>query len=319
MFVSCEKCKKKYKVDDSLFKESSLLVRCSKCKHVFTAYKTPSGDIDPVVLEEVDSVSDEKKAVHECKVICVCNQKGGVAKTSTCLNIASSLSLQSKRVLLIDFDVQANLSLLMGCKNKKSFFEAMDTDDGDLTKAIIKTRHDIWLLPSNSRMALASKKYINEPSFEYLLRKNLQKIKKVFDFIIIDTPPSGDFYTLNALLASDLAVIPTQCDYLSMNGVSHIVNMINVIANKTKHKLDFRGLATLYNPDNTVEKVVYEKLKKQLNGKMFKTVINRDSSIQESHIACMPVISYDKESVAGQQYRALTEELLRSCTKHAVI
>ena len=87
--------------------------------------------------------------------------------------------------------------------------------------------------------------------------------------------------------------------------------MINVIRNKTRHKIDFRGLATMYNPDNTVEKVVYEKLKTQLNGKMFKSVINRDSALQESHIARLPVINYDRESVAGQQYLALTEELLR--------
>ena len=319
MVITCEKCKKIYKLDESVFKESSLLVRCSNCKHVFTAYKTPPADLAPVVLEEADSTVNEKKAIHECKVVCICNQKGGVAKTSTCLNLASSLASQNKRVLLIDFDVQANLSLLLGCKNKKSFFEAMDADDGDLTKAIIKTRHDIWLLPSNSRMALAAKKYINKPGFEYLLRKKLQRVKKVFDFIIIDTPPSGDFYTLNALLSSDLAVIPTQCDYLSMNGVGHIVNMINVIANKTKHKLDFRGLATLYNPDNTVEKVVYDKLKTQLNGRMFKTVINRDSSIQESHIACLPVIDYDRESTSGKQYLALTEELLKACDQDAVI
>lgn len=311
MFISCQKCKKIYKVDESVFKESSLLVRCSKCKHVFTAYKTPPADAIPVVLEDADSAADAKRPVHECKIICVCNQKGGVAKTSTCLNLASSLSSLNKRVLLIDFDVQANLSLLLGCKNKKSFFEAMDADGGDLTKAIIKTRHDLWLLPSNSRMALASKKYINEPGFEYLLKKNLKRIKKVFDFIIIDTPPSGDFYTLNALLTSDIAVLPTQCDYLSMNGVSHTINMINVVRNKTSHKLDYRGLATLYNPDNTVEKVVYEKLKKQLNGKMFKTVINRDSSLQESHIARLPVMDYDGESISGRQYQALTEEILR--------
>jgi len=186
----------------------------------------------------------------------------------------------------------------------------MDDDDGDLTKAIIKTKHGIWLLPSNSRMALASKKYLNQEKFEYFLREKLERIKKVFDYIIIDTPPSGDFYTLNALLASDLAIIPTQCDYLSMNGVSHIVNMINVIRNKTKHNLDYRGLATLYNPDNTVEKVVYEKLKTQLSGKMFNTVINRDSSLQESHIARLPVLEYDKDSKAGQQYLKLSEELL---------
>jgi chromosome partitioning protein len=312
MLISCDKCKKKYKVDDSVFKKPSLKVKCSSCKHVFIAYKTAVQDVDPYLLQAADTNDAEKKpAAPECKIICVCNQKGGVAKTSTCLNMASSLSTQGKRVLLIDFDVQANLSLLLGCKNKKSFFEAMDTDAGDLTKAIIKTRHGIWLLPSNSRMALASKKYINQENFEYLLRKKLEKIKKVFDYIVIDTPPSGDFYTLNALLASDLAVIPTQCDYLSMNGVSHIVKMINVIRNKTRHQLDYRGLATLYNPDNTVEKVVYDKLKIQLNGRMFNTVINRDNSLQESHIARMPVIDYDKESISGQQYQQLTQELLR--------
>ena len=312
MLISCDECKTRYKVDESIFKKPSLKVKCSRCKHVFTAYKTPLQDEAPYLLESSKKEANKnKQAVHQCKVICVCNQKGGVAKTSTCLNLASSLSDQKKRVLLIDFDVQANLSLLLGCKNKKSFFEAMDEDDGDLTKAIIKTGHGMWLLPSNSKMALASKKYINKEKFEYLLREKLKRIKKVFDYIIIDTPPSGDFYTLNALLASDLAVIPTQCDYLSMNGVNHIINMIDVIANKAKHKLDYRGLATLYNPDNTVEKVVYEKLKTQLNGKMFNTVINRDSSIQESHIACLPVIDYDSESKAGQQYQQLTEELLR--------
>ena len=311
MLISCDKCQTKYKVDETVFKKTSLKVKCSRCKFVFTAYKTPQQDSAPLVLHDTDTGQEiNKLALHQCKIICVCNQKGGVAKTSTCLNIASTLSAQNKRVLLIDFDVQANLSLLMGCKNKKSFFEVMDTDDGDLTKAIIKTRHGVWLLPSNSRMALASKKYINEEKFEYLLRAKLERIKKVFDYIIIDTPPSGDFYTLNALMASDLAVIPTQCDYLSMNGVSHIINMINVIANKTEHKLDFRGLATLYNPENTAENVIYDKLKTQLNGRMFKTVISRDSSIQESHIACSPVFNYNKESNAARQYQALTQELL---------
>ncbi|MDH5388598.1 MAG: zinc-ribbon domain-containing protein [Gammaproteobacteria bacterium] len=311
MFISCDKCNTKYKVDESVFKKPSLRVKCSKCQHVFTAYKTPPPlDDTPFVLEDSGAVIKTQAPAPECKIICVCNQKGGVAKTSTCLNLASALSAKGKRVLLIDFDVQANLSLLLRCKNKKSFFEVMDTDDGDLTKAIVKTKHGIWLLPSNSRMALASKKYLNQENFEYLLREKLARIKKVFDYIIIDTPPSGDFYTLNALLASDLAIIPTQCDYLSMNGVAHIVNMINVIKNKTNHKLDYRGLATLYTPTNTVENVIYKKLKTQLAGKMFDTVINRDSSLQESHIARLPVIEYDENSQAGKQYLELSDELL---------
>ena len=183
-------------------------------------------------------------------------------------------------------------------------------DDGELTRVILKTAYGIWLLPSNSRMALAAKKYINRERFEYLLRDKLERLRKVFDYIIIDTPPSGDFYTLNALMASNVAIIPTQCDFLSMNGVNHIINMINVIADKTNHTIDYRGLATLYNPENMVEQVVYDKLRTQLNGNLFKTVINRDSCVQESHVARVPVLAYNSNSKAGLQYRALSEELL---------
>ena len=309
MRIRCNQCKTRYRLDDGVFSKASLRVKCSKCGHVFTAYKTPPQHEPPYLLKNSGTDRDATDQARQCRTVCVCNQKGGVAKTSTCLNLASALSAQGLRVLLIDFDVQANLSLLLGCRNQKSFFEAMDAEGGDLTRAIIKTRFGIWLLPSNSRMALAAKKYINMKEFEYLLREKLQRIKQVFDYVIIDTPPSGDFYTLNALLASDIAVIPTQCDYLSMNGVNHIVNMIKVIDSKTRHRIDFKGLATLYNPDNTVEKVVYDKLKSQLNGRMFDTVINRDSALQESHVACLPVSVYDKNSKAGKQYMALTAEL----------
>ena len=309
MRIQCTQCDSKYQVDDGVFTQTSLRVKCSNCGHVFTAYKAAPQHQPPYLLEDTAAKRKAAGKARQCKTICVCNQKGGVAKTSTCLNLASALSNQGLRVLLIDFDVQANLSLLLGCRNQKSFFEAMDAEGGDLTRAIIKTRFDLWLLPSNTRMALAAKKYINMKAFEYLLRKKLERIKRVFDYIIIDTPPSGDFYTLNALLASDIAVIPTQCDYLSMNGVNHIVNMIKVIDSKTLHKIDYRGLATLYNPDNTVEQVVYDKLRSQLNGRMFNTVINRDSALQESHVACLPVSVYDKNSRAGRQYTALSAEL----------
>ncbi|MCK4708670.1 MAG: zinc-ribbon domain-containing protein, partial [Gammaproteobacteria bacterium] len=171
MIISCNKCSTSYNVNDKAIKKKEFKVRCGKCKHVFVVTKEPPTvaktapkpvEQAPVVIEGMENVNPSAKA----KIISVCNQKGGVAKTSTCMNLASSLLAQEKRVLLIDFDVQANLSLLLGCKNKKSFFEVMDEDDGDLTKAIIKTKHGLWLLPSNSKMALASKKYINEPGFE---------------------------------------------------------------------------------------------------------------------------------------------------------
>ncbi len=305
MIVTCEKCKSRYTLDASRIKDSVFRAECSHCHHIFTVHKTPLHEQSPYLLRP----EAKKPAPRQCRVVCVCNQKGGVAKTSTCLNLGGALSQLKKRVLLIDFDVQANLSMLLGYRNVSSFFEALDSGDGELSKAIIKANYNLWLLPSNSRMALASKKYLNQPNFEYLLRKRLGKIKKVFDYIVIDTPPSGDFFTLNALLASDLALIPSQCEYLSMNGVGHIENMIQVIKEKTAHKPDYRILATLYDPKNIAENVIYQKLKSQHKEKMLATTIQRDSKIQESQIAHMPVLFYDKKSLAGQQYLSLAKEL----------
>lgn len=310
MIVTCEKCKSRYRLDERRIEKPAFNVKCSNCEHSFVVYKTAQLDESCYLLRPEASATKQTPAPPACRVLCVCNQKGGVAKTSTCLNLAGSLSLQNKRVLLIDFDVQANLSLLLGHRNVTSFFEALNTDGGDLSKAIIKANHNFWLLPSNSRMALASKKYLNEPNFEYLLRERLAKIKKVFDFVIIDTPPSGDFFALNALLASDLALIPTQCEYLAMSGVGHIENMIHMIREKAGHKLDYRVLTTLYDPTSTVEQVIRKKLESQYKERLLRTLIERDSKIQESQIAHMPVLFYDKSSRAGQQYMRLAQELL---------
>jgi len=306
MIIICNKCKTRYTLEESRVRKPVFKVRCSRCDHVFTAHNEPPSNLSPYVLNKAN---EEKPAVHECKIICVCNQKGGVAKTSTVLNLGGSLHMMGKRVLLVDFDVQANLSMLMGFKNAKSFFEVIDSDDDELSRAIVKTKSGVWLLPSNSRMSLAAKKYINVENFEYLLREKLEKIKQVFDYIFIDTPPSGDFFTLNSLLASDFAVIPTQCEYLSMNGVGHIVNMIEVIKKKSSHKIDYRCLVTLYGARNTVQNVIMEKIKNKYNGNMFDTVIHRDSSVQESQIVHMSALAYNEKSRAGKQYMKLAKEL----------
>ena len=309
MIIICKKCKSRYQFDEKRIDKPAFNVKCTRCNHSFVVYKTPQRDDSIHLLRPAAAVQTKSPPPPHCRVVCVCNQKGGVAKTSTSLNLAGSLSLLKKRVLLIDFDVQANLSLLLGHRNVTSFFEALNADGGDLSEAIIKADHNLWLLPSNSRMALASKKYLNEPNFEYLLRERLAKIKRVFDYVIIDTPPSGDFFTLNALLSSSLALIPTQCEYLSMNGVGHIENMIRMIREKTAHQLDYRILATLYDRANTVQQVIYKKLKSQYKGRMLRTLIERDSKIQESQIAHKPTLFYDKKSLAGRQYMHLAKEL----------
>jgi len=317
MIVTCNNCNTRYNINEGSLKKSEVSARCAKCKHLFTVRKSvenvPSAstrnqteDTLPIKIDGIHSSDTSRNA----KMISVCNQKGGVAKTTTALNLGVSLGLLKKRVLIIDFDIQANLTLLMGYKDAKSFFEVIHSKDTGISEYIIKTKLNMWLLPSNSKMALLSKTHIQDENFEYLLRDKLKTVSQYFDYIIIDTPPSGDFYTLNALLASDMAIIPTPCEYLSMQGVNHIVNMINVIREKSDHVLDYKISITMFEADNTVSRVVLKKIQDEYTDHVFSTMIEKDSKIQESQIVHKPTIYYDKESRAGRQYYNLAKELI---------
>ncbi|MDH5423893.1 MAG: zinc-ribbon domain-containing protein [Gammaproteobacteria bacterium] len=315
MIITCDNCNARYNINESVIKKNETSVRCSKCKNVFVVRKqvsqssvesNPAINNDSVVIDGIDTADRH----HSAKIISVCNQKGGVAKTTTSLNLGVSLSLLKKRVLIIDFDIQANLSLLMGYKDAKSFFEVIQSKDVGIAEYIVKTQSNVWLLPSNSKMALLSKTHIQNENFEYLLRDKLKVIADYFDYIIIDTPPSGDFYTLNALLASNLAIIPTPCEYLSMQGVAHIANMIKVIRDKSAHELDYRISITMFEANDTASRVVLKKLKDEYNEHVFTTMIEKDSKVRESQIVHKPTIFYDKESRAGRQYYNLAKEII---------
>lgn len=312
MIITCEKCQTRYKLNDSVIPDSGYKVKCHKCAHVFVVHRnSPGDDPQPPPRPDMQAGKDASLAKPStCRIISICNQKGGVAKTSTCINLGASLMLQKKRVLLVDFDVQANLSLLLGLNNAKSFFEVMHAEDDDLKRFVIKTKQNFWVLPSNSRMALLTRDHMQDENFEYLLREKLRSVQDFFDYILIDTPPSGDFYTLNALLASNMAIVPTQCEYLAMNGVNHVVNMIGVVREKTDHDLAHRILITMFNRKNVAARAIHKKFKQTYEQAMFNTVIELDEKIQESQIAHMPVIYYDKRSRAGHQYLQLAKEVI---------
>lgn len=312
MIIICKKCKTKYRVDESRVPAKKFRANCKKCHNVFVVSK-PEAEISAESIPlTIESEVKEKPDVAElrCQVITICNQKGGVAKTSSCINLAASLSLLKKRVLVIDFDVQASLSILLGLDNRHSFFDVMNSGEEMLSKFILNTRKSFWLLPSNSKMSLLSKKYLNEEKFEYLLKGKLKEVKEHFDYIIIDTPPSGDFYTLNALMASDMAIIPTQCEFLSINGVSHVEKLIDFIREKSGHKIKDRILITMFNHKNSAAKAVLGNLKKMYPGKLLNTVIEYDQLMQESQIIRKPVILYDAKSVSGKQYVTLAKEVI---------
>ncbi len=306
MIIVCPSCQTRYDVDDNKIDEQQFSARCAKCQQVFSAYK-------PVRVEEIQ-FNDLSAACKRCdhdNIIAVSNQKGGVAKTSTCLNLGLSMALHDKRVLLIDFDVQANLTISLGYKENTSFYDALNGDADAVAKMAIETKYpNLWLFPSNKSMVLLNKKYFGAQNFEFLLKDRLLPIKDQFDYILIDTPPSIEFFTLNALTAAQKVVIPSQCDYLSTHGIDQILKLIDLIKAKTNPFLDARILITMFDKESTASKMIYTKLKQLYPGLTYETLIELDPRIREAQIMSMPVLQYNKESRAGRQYLNLAKEIL---------
>jgi chromosome partitioning protein len=306
MIVVCPSCLTRYDLNDRLVQEPNFIARCTKCQHVFSAYR-------PVRVEEINflDLGAAKKTDGTDNVVSISNQKGGVAKTSTCLNLGLSLAMHNKRVLLIDFDVQANLTISMGYKESISFYEVLNGGGSDLTAHIIQTKYNnLWLFPSNKNMVLLNKKYFGARNFEFILKDRLLPIRGRFDYILIDTPPSIEFFTLNALTASRLVIIPSQCDYLSTHGIDQILKLIQLIKTKTNPSITPRILITMYDKESTASKMICTKLKRLYPGMTFDTLIEMDARIREAQIMSMPVLEYNRQSKAGLQYHTLAQEIL---------
>lgn len=306
MIVVCPNCQMRYDLKDQTIKEQSFLARCSSCGHTFSAYQ-------PVRVEEVRflDLTAACKRVDQENIIAVSNQKGGVAKTSTCLNLGQSLALHDKRILLIDFDVQANLTISLGYKETTSFYDVLNGNGKPVDELILTTRYpNLFLLPSNKNMVLLNKRFFGARNFEFILKDRLLPIKDQFDYILIDTPPSIEFFTLNALTASHLVIIPSQCDYLSTHGIDQILKIIELIRAKTNPFLESRILITMFDKDSTASKMICMKLKQLYPGMSYDTLIEMDSRIREAQIMSMPVLQYSQESKAGRQYLRLAREIL---------
>lgn len=306
MIVVCPSCQTQYELNDRLVQDSSFIARCTKCRNMFNAYR-------PVRVEEINFVNlgEAKKRTDLEHVLAISNQKGGVAKTSTCLNLGISLAIQNKRVLLVDFDVQANLTISLGYKETTSFYDVLTGDNGALEERVIKTKfNNLWLFPSNKNMVLLNKNYFGAPNFEFALKDRLLTIKDRFDYILIDTPPSIEFFTLNALTAAKLVVIPTQCDYLSTHGIDQILKLIQLIKTRANPAIEARVLITMFDKESTSSKMICTKLKRLYSDIAFSTLIEMDPRVREAQIMSMPVLEYNKQSTAGRQYLELAKEIL---------
>lgn len=306
MIIVCQKCRTRFHLDDGVTDKSSFVARCTVCGHLFSAFK-------PNRIQEITFLDVEKARRNDIidNVITISNRKGGVAKTTTCLNLGVSLALHNKKVLLVDFDAQANLTLSLGQKKQSTFYDAYQSFGKPLDDFIISTKYpNLWLLPSGRNMVLLNKLFFGARYFEYMLKDRLHAIKDQFDFILIDTPPSIEFYTLNALTASRQVVIPCQCDYLSTHGVDQVLRLIALIREKSNPQIESRILFTMLDRASHSSRLIFSKIKDLYEGQTFRTVIEMDAALKEAQILSMPAIHYNQKSVAGTQYIELAKEII---------
>jgi len=246
------------------------------------------------------------------KVISVANQKGGVGKTTTSINLSSSLAAAEKKILLIDIDPQANSSSGINVNNHfPSVYEVL-IGNKNIGEVIINTYMPFLdLLPSNINLVGAEIELIDMQNREGILRNSLNYIKEDYDFIIIDCPPSLGLLTLNALSASDSVIIPVQCEYFALEGLGQLLNTINIVKKHFNKNLTIEGvLLTMFDIRLRLSHQVADEVKKYFGDKVFNTVINRNVRISEAPSFGKPIILYDAISSGSKNYMSLASELL---------
>lgn len=247
------------------------------------------------------------------KIIAVTNQKGGVGKTTTCINLACALRQMGKRVLLCDTDPQGNSTSGMGVdKNAKapSIYDVL-IGGRSARDVIVSTKYGD-VLPSNRVLAGAGIELVNMPDREYRLRGAMAEIKDDYDFIFIDSPPSLEMLTLNALCAAERILVPIQCEYFALEGLGDLINTLRTIKRQLNPELDIEGvLLTMYSGRTNLSLQVAAEVKKHFPGKVYKNVIPRTVRLSEAPSHGKPIMEYDPGSKGSLAYKELAKEVIK--------
>lgn len=249
------------------------------------------------------------------KVIAVANRKGGVGKTTTAINIATAMAAIGKKVLVVDLDPQGNATTSMGLDKRNCEFSSYDILINSVSvKDVIKSCEipNFYIIPSKPALAGAEIELIDIEKREYILRNALQEIAGDFDYVLIDCPPSLNLITINAFVASGSVIIPLQCEFLALEGLTDLIKNINQIKKGFNPNLKVQGIVlTMYDKRNNLSSMVEKDVRQYFGDLVYQTIIPRSVRISEAPSHGKPILIYDFKSVGAQAYISLAKEVLK--------